>query len=111
MSDTAAASDRRHSARSDSHGEMWLISHEAGTVLRCRCDNASERGLHLIAPLGYGIAEGQQYELRAIHPGVQPIPGFQPMCGPLGTIVHTEVIEGGEDSRLGVGVAFTVGQA
>ncbi|MCG3128139.1 MAG: hypothetical protein CHACPFDD_03015 [Phycisphaerae bacterium] len=111
MSDMAAPGDRRHATRSDSHGEMWLISHEAGTVLRCRCDNASERGLHLIAPLGYGIAEGQQYELRAIHPGVMPIPGYQSVCGPLGTIVHTEVIEDAHESRLGVGVAFTVGQA
>lgn len=51
------------------NGPVWLINHPGGTVLRCVVLNTSNDGVRLRAPLGYGIAEGQAYELSAHLPG------------------------------------------
>lgn len=98
--------ERRHDARKHVACDLWMIGHESSTVLRCRCDNAGKTGLHLLAPLGYGIAEGQRYELRSLAPGTRPTPAFDLTTSRWARIVRTEfLLDGGRD-RLGLGVAL-----
>lgn len=51
------------------NGPAWLINHPGGTVLRCTVLDILPGALKVRAPLGYGIAEGQEYELSAHLPG------------------------------------------
>jgi hypothetical protein len=51
------------------NGPAWLINHPGGTVLRCVVLDIRPDVLKVRAPLGYGIAEGQEYELSAHLPG------------------------------------------
>ncbi len=43
--------------------DFCMLDNEGATVLPCRCLKSSDRGLRLEAPSGYGLAEGQEYEL------------------------------------------------
>ncbi len=98
--------ERRNDSRTRVACDLWMIGHESSTVLRCRCDNAGEAGLHLLAPLGYGIAEGQRYELRSHPPGTQPFSGFGPTTSRWARIVRTEILLDRGRDRLGVGVSL-----
>jgi len=49
--------------------DLWMIDHCGSTVLRCRCLESSPGRLRLHVPLGYGVAEGQYYELCPQPPG------------------------------------------
>jgi len=98
--------ERRSDARTRVACDLWMIGHESSTILRCRCDNAGEGGLHLVAPLGYGIAEGQRYELRSHPPGTHPFAGFGPSISRWARIVRTEILLDGGRDRLGVGVSL-----
>lgn len=100
--------DRRHVARDDTACDLWMVGHEGSTILRCHCDNVSPIGLHLVAPLGYGIAEGQRYELRSRLPGRAALPGFEFERVRWGTVVRTEIIVGSHGDHLGVGVELDV---
>jgi hypothetical protein len=50
----------RHPIRCD----LWLIDAESQSVLRCKTNNVSDAGLAASAPIGYGLAVGQRYEVR-----------------------------------------------
>ncbi len=45
---------------------FYLLDNEGATVLPCHCLESSDQGLWLEAPPGYGLAEGQEYELWPI---------------------------------------------
>lgn len=98
--------DPRAEVREPASFDVWMIDHDGSTVLKCHCDNASTRGLHLIAPLGYGIAEGQRYELRSHAPGVMPLPGFGMVGRRWARVVRTEIAIGERQDHLGVGLEF-----
>ena len=98
--------ERRGDSRERVACDLWMIGHESSTVLRCRCDNVGQGGLHLLAPLGYGIAEGQRYELRSHPPGTRPLSGFGPTTSRWARIVRTEILLDGGRDRLGVGVSL-----
>ena len=98
--------ERRNDARKHVACDLWMIGHESSTVLRCRCDNAGKTGLHLLAPLGYGIAEGQRYELRSLAPDTRPTPGFDLTTSRWARIVRTEIVLDGGCDRLGLGVSL-----
>ncbi|MGE0480877.1 MAG: hypothetical protein AB7Q17_10450 [Phycisphaerae bacterium] len=51
---------------------VWLVNHAGGTVLRCAVLEVSRAGMKLRVPVGYGVAEGQQYELSTDLPGAHP---------------------------------------
>ncbi len=101
-----ASADRRREARETAGFDVWMIGHEASTILRCRCDNSAPGGLHLVAPLGYGIAEGQRYELRSRPPGSAPMLGFNIDVRRWARVVRTEIVLGEGRDQLGVGVEF-----
>lgn len=98
--------ERRRDAREPACFDVWMVGHEASTILRCRCNNSATGGLHLIAPLGYGIAEGQRYELRSRPPGASPMPGFNVDVRRWARVVRTEIVLNEGRDQLGVGVEF-----
>jgi hypothetical protein len=52
--------------------DLWMIDHGGSTALHCRCLESSPDRMRLRAPLGYGLAEGQHYELCVQPPGARP---------------------------------------
>ena len=103
--------DRRFEPRRPVVCDLWMIDHQGSTVLRCRCDEVSKHGLRLRVPLGYGVAEGQRYELRSHLPG-------STMVGSLGlegsrwaTVVRTRMCLEGNEDYLEAGVVLDVPDA
>ena len=87
--------------------DLWMIDHHGSTVLRCRCVEVSENGMRLRVPLGYGVAEGQRYELRSHPPGAHAPP---PPLGLVGsrwaTVVRTQLLLGENEDYLDIGVVL-----
>ncbi|MEW6251650.1 MAG: hypothetical protein AB1716_13475 [Planctomycetota bacterium] len=44
--------------------EVWLLDHAGDTALSCQCVEAAHDRMRLLVPVGYGLAVGQEYELR-----------------------------------------------
>jgi hypothetical protein len=83
-----------------------MIDHDGSTVLRCHCVEASPSGMRLRVPLGYGVAEGQRYELRSHLPGTRPIEEFGLIGCRWATVVRTRVQAGGQEDHVEVGVSL-----
>ena len=100
-------SERRSEPREPAFGALWMVDHEGETVLRCQCLEASRNGLRLRVPLGYGVAEGQRYELRSHLPGALPITeGFDLMGSRWATVVRAQMRVNDHGDYLEVGVAL-----
>ena len=67
--DASCILEHRFEPRQTVACDLWMIDHHGSTVLRCRCLEVSPNGMRLRVPLGYGVAEGQRYELRSHLPG------------------------------------------
>lgn len=63
MSAPVDAEQRNHHRREVGQ-ELFLTDLFAEVVLRCRCKDLSAGGLYAVAPVGFGLAVGQRYELR-----------------------------------------------
>ena len=104
--------DQRDYQRRTVKCDIWLVDVEANSVLRCSTDEVSDAGLHASAPIGFGLAVGQRYEVRMAR-GEQSGKGFAPITKSLGyaTIIRTE-IEVGKDKpdRVGFAIRFDVPQ-
>lgn len=98
--------ERRGQPRQAISGTLWLVDHDGSTVLRCQCEEVSSNGMRLRVPLGYGVAEGQRYELRSHLPGMRPVEGFGVVGSRWATVVRTQVRVGEADDHLDVGVAL-----
>lgn len=88
---SAAAEELAGSRVADSSiCDLWLIDHAGDTVMKCRCLESNGADIRLRMPLGYGVAEGQRYELRSC------LPGEHGGAGPVvnsrwGTVVRTRL--------------------
>jgi hypothetical protein len=100
----ALLSERRTEPREAVSGTLWMVDHHGSTILRCQCVERSSNSMRLRVPLGYGIAEGQRYELRSHLPGRQPVEGFGVVGSRWATVVRTQVRLGEDDDHLDVGV-------
>jgi hypothetical protein len=96
--------DRRAEAREPVSIVLWMVDHYGSTVLKCQCIESSPSGMRLRVPLGYGIAEGQRYELRSHLPGSHPVEGFGVIGARWATVVRTQVRLGEDEDHLDVGV-------
>lgn len=98
--------ERRDGVRLDNNIWAGLLSMDGQEVIRCRPDDFGEGGLHFTAPVGYGFAVGQRYELlvgRGEAPDVeQDLVGE----GHYATIVRTEFMMDEAGDRVGVGLRF-----
>lgn len=98
--------ERRYEARRPVVCDLWMIDHHGSTVLRCRCIEASKNGMRLRVPLGYGVAEGQRYELRSHLPGVSPAASLGLTSSRWATVVRTQLLLDAEGDYLDVGVVL-----
>lgn len=103
--------ERRFEARRGTSCDLWMIDHHGSTVLRCRCTEISKNGMRLRVPLGYGVAEGQRYELRSHLLGTPTSSTLGLVGSRWATVVRTELCLGECDDHLDVGVVLDVPQA
>ena len=99
-------SDKRQHVRRPSERELWLSDLQGETVLRCKCKDLSAGGIFATAPIGYGLAVGQRYELL-LEP--TPEPGGSLLVGAsLGyaTIIRTHMKLGDDDATVGFAMRF-----
>lgn len=87
----AGAAERRFEHRRPVTCDLWMIDHYGSTVLRCRCIESSNNGMRLRVPLGYGVAEGQRYEMRSHLPGAANSPSLGLVGSRWGTVVRTQL--------------------
>lgn len=103
--------ERRFEARRPVACELWMIDHCGSTVLRCQCLEVSKNGMRLRVPLGYGVAEGQRYELRSHMPGT-PIRTSLGLIGSRwATVVRTQLCLDENEDHLDVGVVLDIAEA
>jgi hypothetical protein len=98
--------DRRLGPRCE--GGYWasLLSLDGEEVIRCRPDNMGEGGLHFTAPVGYGFAVGQRYELLV---GEADESGAERSVvgeGHYATVVRTKFLMAESSDQVGVGLRF-----
>ncbi len=100
----AGGRERRSEGRTAVDCTLWLVDHAGHTILPCAALDASDNGMRLRVPIGYGIGEGQQYELRA-QPSGHPPPGASGLCGRRwATIVRTKLHMDHSNAHIEVGV-------
>lgn len=98
--------ERRTELREPVIGCLWMIDSLTSTILRCRCVDVSPGGMRLRVPVGYGIREGQRYELTSHLPGQSSPPGLGLMVSRRAEVVRTQIVSVEDDYGLDVGVAL-----
>lgn len=106
-----AALERRFESRRSTACDLWMIDHYGSTVLRCQCVESSKNGMRLRVPLGYGVAEGQRYELRSHLPGTPATSTLGLIGSRWATVVRTQLLLGGQDDHLEIGVVLDQSEA
>lgn len=98
--------DRRFEPRQPVSCDLWMIDHFGSTVLRCRCVETSPNGMRLRVPLGYGVADGQRYELRSHLPGTRTGTTLGLIGSRWATVVRSKLCIDQADDHLDVGVVL-----
>lgn len=90
--------------------DLWLTDIFGDTVFRCACTNLSAGGLYGTAPLGYGLAVGQRYELRLAP--LNSVPGSLLIGDSLGygTIIRTHLRTEGSEPSVSFALRFDTPQ-
>jgi hypothetical protein len=83
-----------------------MIDHYGSTVLRCHCLDVSKNGMRLRVPLGYGVAEGQRYELRSHLPGATNKTSLGLLGSRWATVIRTQVLLDENEDHLDIGVVL-----
>lgn len=104
--DLTVPAEHRDAPREPAGFNLWMIDHDGSTVLKCQCLDVSEDGMRLRVPLGYGVAEGQRYELRSHRPGEPASPGFGVVASRWATVVRTQILVGRDEHHLDIGVVL-----
>lgn len=81
---SSSAGERRRQSRRPAEGRVWLVNRPGQTELCCQLIDQSRGGARLRVPAGYGVAEGQRYELSEREYGA-------PLVSPLGALRRREV--------------------
>jgi len=106
--------EQRDYARRSLACDVWLIDSHTRSVLRCKTEDICDAGLHATAPIGFGLAVGQRYEVRmAKTDGETPrgIPGSLGKSLGYATVIRTEMhVEGGRQDRVGFALRFDAPQ-
>jgi hypothetical protein len=92
--------------------ELFLIDRNTDTVLRCRTEDISDAGVYATAPIGYGLAVGQRYELRiaCVNGSHAASAELIPSLG-FATVTRLEIeVQRGDAHRVGFSMKFDVPQ-
>jgi len=102
-----AGLDQREHHRRHVHQDLWLSDLSGETVFRCTCRDLSAGGLYATAPVGYGLAIGQRYELR-LAPELGNSPGSFLLGDSLGyaTIIRTRLDTHSGEEAVGFAARF-----
>ena len=103
--------ERRFEPRRPVVCELWMIDHYGSTVLPCRCVEISNNGMRLQVPLGYGVAEGQRYELRSHRPGSCSATSLGLVGSRWATVIRTQLLLEDNEDHLDVGVVLDHAEA
>jgi hypothetical protein len=98
--------ERRGESRESVIGNLWMIDNQTSTVLRCRCIDVSSHGMRLRVPLGYGIHDGQRYELTSHLPGQSSPPGLGLMVSRRAEVVRTQIVPSDDEYDVEIGVVL-----
>ena len=101
-----SAAERRTESREPVVGCLWMIDSHSSTILRCRCIDVSSKGMRLRVPLGYGVRQGQRYELTSHLPGQSSPPGLGLMVSRRAEVVRTQIVPSKDEYDVDVGVAL-----
>ncbi len=104
--------DKREYNRRSVRCDLWLIDAASQSVLRCKTNDISDAGLRAVAPIGFGLAVGQRYEVRIAASNVGGAMSAH-LATPLGygTVIRTEIKTGDDKpDRVGCAVRFDVPQ-
>lgn len=100
--------ERRTAPRERTLVSATLRTMRGSQVIDCPADNISEGGMRITAPVGFGLAVGQRFEvnLRADERAGRPDDLIGD--GHYATVVRTEFVldQGQHDDRVGVGLRF-----
>ena len=100
------AFERRAEVREPVIGCLWMIDSHTSTILRCRCVDVSSEGMRLRVPAGYGVREGQHYELSSHLPGQSSPPGLGLTVSRRAEVVRTQIVSSDDEYDVDVGVAL-----
>ena len=101
-----ALGERRTSARQPRRAYACLLSLIGCNVVRCCTHNLSETGVYVSAPIGYGLAVGQRYEvLLSEGDSHEPNPRLMSR-GRCATVVRTRLEVGPDGDSVGVALRF-----
>ena len=104
--------DQREYVRRRIECDLWLVDAPGQSVLRCRTDDISDTGLRVSAPVGFGLAVGQRYEVRIAYRQADGAVSAQ-LAKSLGyaTVIRTEIkVCDQKSDRIGCAVRFDVPQ-
>jgi len=108
----AGQRDQRDYMRRRIECDMWLIDPLSQSVTRCMTGDISDAGLHATAPVGFGLAVGQRYEVRIAcrQSDVTSSPHLAKSLG-FATVIRARIKTGeGKPDRVGCALRFDVPQ-
>jgi len=108
---SAPFTERRRAPREPVFGCLWMIDSRTATVLRCRCADVSRDGMRLRVPVGYGVREGQIYELTSHLPGQSSPPGLGLMVSRRARVVRTRIVAADDEYDVEVGVELAAARS
>jgi len=111
VADPGQHTEKRFEPRQPVACDLWMIDHHGSTVLRCHCIEISNNGMRLRVPLGYGVSEGQRYELRSHLPGTPSTSTLGLIGSRWGTVVRTQFCLADDEDHLNVGVVLDNSEA
>lgn len=102
----ATIADRRSSPREHFGFNATLYPMGGAAPIRCLGTNIGEGGLHVLAPVGFGLAVGQRYEVAVLDPKVGAAGFNQFDEGRYATVIRTEITVGHGGDHVGVSLRF-----
>jgi hypothetical protein len=100
------AGERREHLRRVSGYCVRLMSLDGVEVINGTADDLGEGGLHLTAPIGYGFAVGQRYEVLVGDAGADEHGPNMVGEGHYATVVRTRFLNDGTSDQVGIGLRF-----
>ena len=103
--------DKRDYDRRRLNCDLWMIDSSSQSVLRCKTVDISDAGLHGTAPVGFGLALGQRYEIRIAN--TESARGSAYLGAALGyaTVIRIEFqVDTAKQDRVGFAVRFDAPQ-
>lgn len=101
----ADGTERRVAERVPVEGCLWLVDRAANRTIRCNYFDASQSGMRLRIPVGYGVTRGQHLELH-VQPPQHESPAFGLPTSRPATVVRTRIVPDQPIGEMELGVRF-----